>query len=220
VEPLFIKLTHDVEEKGFSVVGQGLMVQEELREVAEVLTVDLLSLAINFKHTYLRVSVDLISRGVPLLAPGRVPAQFLPVSVVVETELTDEEGVDVVISSRVGAVVPGIASVLAELDEVDGPYFGCIVMVLYVLLIHAVLIVLQEVLLCVSPLLLLLDLLELLQLSQALFIVSDDLVLEFPLVESPVLRVEMDVVLNIAHGNLRVFHFTHFNNLGQMRLLV
>jgi hypothetical protein len=45
-----VALSHDVEEEGFDVIVEGLVVQEELGHQAEVLAVDLVLLAVHLWH--------------------------------------------------------------------------------------------------------------------------------------------------------------------------
>lgn len=154
MKSIVIKLTSHIEQKWLRVIRESLMVQKELGEVTQILTVDLLSLPIHFKHADPWVSVYLIPRRVPCLAPAWVPTQLISMRVKVEAILAEEESVYVVIPWRKRRVIPSVASVLAELNEVDGSYFGRVLVFLNVFLIHAVLVIFQKVFLLFSLLLL------------------------------------------------------------------
>ena len=67
------------------------MVQEELGKVAEVLTVNLLLLAIDLEHGHIAIAVDLISRRVLYLALSDVFQHVLSLLEEHEVKLGEEQ---------------------------------------------------------------------------------------------------------------------------------
>ena len=56
-------LSHDIEQEGLHVVVQRLVVEEQLGQQTQILAVDLVLLAVYFKHRYGSLPVHFISRG-------------------------------------------------------------------------------------------------------------------------------------------------------------
>ena len=73
-----IALAQDVEEEEVDVVVQGLVVQEELGQVTQVLAVHLLLLAIHLKHADAAVAVDLLAWRMLQLALAQVAQHLMP----------------------------------------------------------------------------------------------------------------------------------------------
>lgn len=72
-----IALTQDIEEEEVHIVEQGLVVQEQLCQVAQVLAEHLLLLAINFKHGDIAVAIYFVSWRVLYPAPLEVLQHLL-----------------------------------------------------------------------------------------------------------------------------------------------
>ena len=79
---------HNVKEEGLHIVVQSLVVQEELGNETQILAIDLLLLAIHFKHADFTVSVDLIPGRMSHGAFVLVSLQRLLFLHILETKLT------------------------------------------------------------------------------------------------------------------------------------
>lgn len=62
---VFIDLREDVEEEGFHVVVQSLVIDEELRQKTQALTVDGLSAAVHLEHSDVAFAIDFVSGRMP-----------------------------------------------------------------------------------------------------------------------------------------------------------
>ena len=74
----FIALTEDVKQEQVHVVVQGLVVQEKLGQVAQVLAVKLLFPAIHLKHADAAIAIDLLARRMLQLAFAEMPQHLMP----------------------------------------------------------------------------------------------------------------------------------------------
>ena len=122
VAALRIVLGQDIEEEWLHVVVERLVIEEEFDEETEVLTVDLVGVAVHLEH------------GHPVLAvyldPGRVPPRTLlqvaledgPRLHVLETELAEEELGQPRVLLGVGARVPRADVKLPELNHLRGSH--------------------------------------------------------------------------------------------------
>mmetsp|Transcript_3026 Transcript_3026/g.7087 ORF Transcript_3026/g.7087 Transcript_3026/m.7087 type:complete len:293 (-) Transcript_3026:526-1404(-) len=146
VRPGLVRLSENVEQERVHVVVEGLVVKEELRQQAQVLAVDLVFQPIHFKHRNRGVkpvrrmrisvrqclgaterpvrSVNLIPRRMPQVALRAVAQQRLHLPHVLEAEFTHENLLRSCRNAREGGVVPCVHLVVPELDHVDVPDFG------------------------------------------------------------------------------------------------
>ena len=115
---LVVHLRNDVKVKGLYVIVHRLMVQEELGQQTEVLTVDLILLPIHLKDQQVILLVDLLSRRTLHVTSGLVRPKGPGVLTVGETELTHKERVLLCVLVGVGRKVPGLHLPLAN------EYFG------------------------------------------------------------------------------------------------
>ena len=134
-----LDLAEDVEEEDAHVLVQVLVVEEELREEGQVLAVDRVLVAVDLedRHLVLLVAVDLVAGRVEERAVLRVPVQLDLEREEAQAEVADVEAVQVVVVDRVGAEVPGVSGVLAELQPEDGLEFGDFLMSLQLGVVHA-----------------------------------------------------------------------------------
>jgi hypothetical protein len=134
-----LDLAEHVEEEDAHVVVQVLVVQEQLREEGEVLAVDRVAVAVHLEHRHLAllVAVDLVAGGVVEGAALAVPLEFGLESEEAEAEVADVEAVQVVVVHRVGAEVPGVRNVPAQLNLVDCFEFGDFLVGLKFSVVHA-----------------------------------------------------------------------------------
>jgi hypothetical protein len=134
-----LDLAEHVEEEDAHVLVQVLVVEEELREEGQVLAVDRVLVAVDLedRHLVLLVAVDLVAGRVEERAVLRVPVQLDLEREEAQAEVADVEAVQVVVVDRVGAEVPGVSGVLAELQPEDGLEFGDFLMSLQLGVVHA-----------------------------------------------------------------------------------
>ena len=90
------------------------MVQEQLREEGEILTIDRVFAPVDLKnsHLVLLIAVDLIARRVVQRTPLAVPLQLHLQREEAQAEIADVEAVKVVVIDGVGTEVPGVGGVL------------------------------------------------------------------------------------------------------------
>lgn len=121
-----LDLAEDVEEKDAHVLVQVLMVEEQFGEEGQVLAVDRVLAAVDFEHGHLvfLVAVDLVAGGVVEGADFGVAPQFHLQGEEAEAEIADVEAIEVVVVDGVGAEVPGVSRVFAELEAEDGLELG------------------------------------------------------------------------------------------------
>lgn len=62
MRPSFVTLTQHIEQKQVHIIEQRLVIQEQLRQVAQILAKELLLLAVNLKHGHVGIAVDLVPR--------------------------------------------------------------------------------------------------------------------------------------------------------------
>lgn len=77
VRPSFITLAQNIEQKEVHIIEEGLVIQEELCQIAQVLAEHLFLLAVNLKHGHFGIPVDLISRWVLNATPLEVLEHLL-----------------------------------------------------------------------------------------------------------------------------------------------
>mmetsp|Transcript_158 Transcript_158/g.437 ORF Transcript_158/g.437 Transcript_158/m.437 type:complete len:335 (+) Transcript_158:66-1070(+) len=120
VRALVVARADHVEEEGLHVVVESLVVQEELREQAQVLAEDALHARVYLVHRHFAVSVDLVARRVEALAPRpHVALQLALPGKVVEVVLAPVERVAVGVLLWEGREVPRVHLVLADGDTRD-----------------------------------------------------------------------------------------------------
>lgn len=122
VVPVFVLGAQYIEQERHDCVQQEFMVQKQLGEVAQVLAVGRIFVAIDLKHSELSlvVLVYLVAWRVYEGAELHVVSKLAFVHVETQTEFAVVQTVDVVVAVRIGGVVPGFCCVFAELDSGDG----------------------------------------------------------------------------------------------------
>ena len=117
VAALAVVLGQHVEEEGLNVVVEGLVVQEQLGQEAEVLAVDLAGHAVHLEDGEVLVAIDFVGRRMKPVALGPVALQDSPALHVLEAELAEVELGEHGVLLRVRGRVPRLDLVLAELDR-------------------------------------------------------------------------------------------------------
>ena len=110
---------HAVEEKGVDVVEEGFVVQEELREKAEVAAPGALPPAVDFEKGDRVVTVDLVPGWVHQCAFGAVTGEGVKIVVVAEAEFADVNEVGFGEGGGVGGKVPSFHLVTSHLNAGD-----------------------------------------------------------------------------------------------------
>lgn len=121
---------HAVEEERVDVVVERLVVEEQLRQEAQVAAPPPLPLAVDLEEGDVIVAVDLVAGGVQQGALGAVALELLQRGGVGEAELADVDHVGVGVRTGVGAEVPGLHLVFAHLDPLQVPDAGDLGLVL------------------------------------------------------------------------------------------
>ena len=136
---VILDFAENVEEEDAHVFMQVLVVEEELGEEGQILTVNGVFVAVDLEdcHLVFLVAVDLISGRVEEGAILRVAVELDLKGEEAEAEVADVEAVEVVVVDGVGAEVPGVSGVLAELEPEDGLVFGDFLMSLQFGVVHA-----------------------------------------------------------------------------------
>lgn len=80
-----------VEKEGFNIVVQRFMVEEQLGEEAEVLAIDLVSVAVHFEDRDVPAAIDLRGGRVAPQALVQVTYQHRPTLRVLQAELAQEQ---------------------------------------------------------------------------------------------------------------------------------
>lgn len=119
METAIVKLSHDVEQKGVRVVIEGLVVEEELRQQTEVLCIAFVLSAVDFEEGNRVFAVDFVAGRISQVAFGDVPLQTLSALPVLQAEFTDIDAVECAELLGVWREVPGLDSVLAELNQLN-----------------------------------------------------------------------------------------------------
>ena len=130
-----VDLADDVEEERLDVIVERLVVEEELREEAQVLAVDSLVLRVDLKDrdimVLLLLPIDLVARRVEELALGRqVPLELLAPREKVEVKLADVERVGAVVLLAKRREVPRLHTPAAHHDAVDVLHLGRLLVLL------------------------------------------------------------------------------------------
>ena len=116
VAPKFVVFGHDVEEEGFDVVVEGLRAEKKLRKQTEILAVDGVLAAVDFKDGNGMVSVDLVTRWMLRRAFELVPPSDIIRIHVLKAEFTDVEDAITAVLFRVRCGVPGLDLVAPKVD--------------------------------------------------------------------------------------------------------
>lgn len=116
--PVLIPRSHDVEHEKLNAIVQSLMVEEKLRQKAEILTVSLVGASVDLEEAQVSVSVDLIARRVLQRALFCMAVQLRPGPEVVEAELAHVQRPFLGKLLRVRAEVPGRDLVATHLNHV------------------------------------------------------------------------------------------------------
>ena len=119
---VWLAFTEHVKIEGINFIPNVLVIKEELDEETEVLTIDLVGVAVHLEHGHAVLAV--------YLDPGRVPPRTLlqvaledgPRLHVLETELAEEELGQPRVLLRVGARVPRADVKLPELNHLRGSH--------------------------------------------------------------------------------------------------
>lgn len=116
VAALLIVLSQHVKQERLHVIVQSLMVQKQLRQQTQVLTVNLIHITIHLEHGYLTATVNL--RGGRMLPRALilVPLQHRLALRVLQTELAEEQLRQTCVLLGKWARVPRLNFVLAKLD--------------------------------------------------------------------------------------------------------
>jgi hypothetical protein len=64
MEAPLVSCAEDIEEEGVHIVIEGFVVQKQLCEVTQILTIESFNGSIHLEHRYLIISIDLVSRRV------------------------------------------------------------------------------------------------------------------------------------------------------------
>ena len=110
-------LRQNVEQKRLHVVVERLVIEEELGEEAEVLTVDLVVLSVDLEETEPLLAVDLASGRMPPHALLQMPVEHRVRLHVVQAVLAEEDLPELPDVVRIGRLVPGLDLVVAELYD-------------------------------------------------------------------------------------------------------
>ena len=116
---VLVAFAHDVEQEGVDVVVERLVVEEELRQQAEVLAVGAGGGAVDLEDRDRVGAVDLVPGRVHRVAPLHVARERLASLHKMQVELAKVERVAVGVALREGRVVPGLHLPAAEDDLVD-----------------------------------------------------------------------------------------------------
>lgn len=117
---IHIRQCHNVEKKRLHIVVQSLVVQKELRQEAEMLTVLLITLPIHLPHLELALPVDLITWRMPPNAFLGVPFDARLGFLIAQAELADIHLGEAGGVIRIGRLVPYLHLVLAHADVPKG----------------------------------------------------------------------------------------------------
>ena len=117
MEPARVVLGHHVEQERIRVVVQRLVVEKQLRQQAEVLSVAFVFPPVNLEKADCALAIDLVPGRMAQVALFRVPLQTLATLPVLETELADVDTRHRAHLLRVGRKVPRFDPVPAELDQ-------------------------------------------------------------------------------------------------------
>lgn len=128
------------------------MIKKHLCQIAEIFTINLLSLPIDLKHTKLWVSINFVSWRMSYFASVWVSAKFVMKSIKIQTKFAVIDCLNMMISWRKRCVVPYIASVLTKLKKIYCSYLCCKFMFFNFFLGHAMLIIFQKVFFVINSL--------------------------------------------------------------------
>lgn len=114
--PLLVILRQHVKQKRLHVVIQRLVIEEQLRQQTQILTVDLVHVPVDFEHGNLAAPVDLGGGRVSPRALVLMPFQHRFALGVLQTELAEEQLGQSRVFLRKRARIPRLNFVLAEFD--------------------------------------------------------------------------------------------------------
>lgn len=114
-----VELSHHVEQEGVCVVVESLVVEEELGQQTEILSIAFVFSTIDLEKRNRLLPVNLISRRVSKVAFGNVSLQAFSTFSIFETKLTNVDALESAQFLRVGRKVPGLDSMLSQFDELD-----------------------------------------------------------------------------------------------------
>ena len=121
VVALPVILSENIKQERFHVVVKSLVIKEELDEETEVLTIDLVGVAVHLEHGHPVLAVDFEARRMAPGALADVSFQDRAGLHVLKAKLAEEELWQAGVLLRVGRAVPGGDVVLPELDHLRGP---------------------------------------------------------------------------------------------------
>jgi hypothetical protein len=115
----FIVLGHNIEEERLHIIVESFGTEEEFREKAQVLAVDWILAAIDFKEGIFAVAIDFIAgrmlrRTLEFVPPGDIVRIH-----VFETEFADVEDLVSAVFLRVGGSMPGVNFVAPKVNALD-----------------------------------------------------------------------------------------------------
>lgn len=119
MEAAVVELSHHVEQEGVRVVVESLVVEEELGQQTEILSVAFVLPAVDLEERNRLFPVNLVTRRVPKVAFGNVSLQTFPTLPVFETKFTNVDALESAQFLRVGREVPRLDSMLAQFYELD-----------------------------------------------------------------------------------------------------
>lgn len=119
--PLLVILGQHVKQKRLHVIIQSLVVQKQLRQQAQVLTVDLVHVAVHLEHGDVAAPVDLRRGRMPPRALVLVPFEHGFALRVLQAELAEEQLRQLGVLLRERARIPRLDLVLSELDGCGAP---------------------------------------------------------------------------------------------------
>lgn len=139
-------LSQHVKVKWLTIESECLVVKEQFGHETQILTVGSLQSAVQLKHAYIAISIDLIPRRRDPRASQFVLLELFLVCVKVHAHVAHEQSVTVVCRGE-GRKVPGLEFLIgkADLHIVDSFDLGCLLVFLDLSSIHSlVLIVFKE----------------------------------------------------------------------------
>lgn len=114
-----IKLGHDIEQEGISVIVEGLVIQKQLGQEAEILGIHLVLPAVDLEEGNGVLPVDFVAGRMAQIAFGQMPFQALATLPVLQAELADVDAGHLAELLRVGGEVPRLYPMPAQLDHLD-----------------------------------------------------------------------------------------------------
>lgn len=210
----FIKLANYIKQKRFSVIAQSLVIKKQLCKITEILTIYLLSVPINFKHSKLIISINFVSWRMSNFASVWMSTKLIKMCVKIQAEFTVINGLYMMITCWERWIVPNITTMFAKLKVIDCSYLCCELMLFNFFFVHAMFIIFQKVFFVFNSLLLLFNLSKFSQLSWDFFSVLVNILFKDPVIKSSILFIKMDVVFKFAIMNVRMFNISTLDDLS------